>query len=94
MCCGNGARPRGAPSWCTSSAARYLARAARAFDLVFLDPPFAGQALAKVVAQLQEGGWLAPGCLVYLEHPRKPRVAAAPPGLATLAPRDGGRCRV
>ncbi len=57
-------------------AEHFLARAARAFELVFLDPPFEGQALAKVVAQLQAGGWLAPGCLVYLEHPRN---SALPP---------------
>ena len=53
-----------------SQAAQYLARTARAFELVFLDPPFAGAALAQVVTQLQGRGWLAPGCLVYFEHPR------------------------
>ncbi len=65
-------------------AERYLARSARAFDLVFLDPPFAGQALAHVGAQLQAGGWLASGCLVYLEHPRKSALPPLPPAWQPL----------
>ncbi len=76
--------PSGSAELVHERAERYLARAARAFELVFLDPPFAGQALAKVVAQLQEGGWLAPGCLVYLEHPRKPALAPLPPAWQPL----------
>ena len=51
-------------------AAQFLARTPRAFDLVFLDPPFAANRLAADVMGLATGGWLAPGCLVYLEHPR------------------------
>ena len=77
-----------------TQAAQYLARTVRAFELVFLDPPFAGAALAEVVTQLQGRGWLAPGCLVYFEHPRGAALPPALPGLGTLAQRCGGRCRV
>ena len=52
------------------SAEQYLARAPHPFDLVFLDPPFAEGALAASAARLEAGGHLAPGCLIYLEHPR------------------------
>ena len=52
----------------------FLARAARAFDLVFLDPPFSANVLAEDLARLDARRWLAPGCLIYIEHPR----AAAP----------------
>jgi 16S rRNA (guanine966-N2)-methyltransferase len=65
-------------------AEHYLARTARAFELVFLDPPFAGHALDAVAARLQAGGWLAPGCLVYLEHPRKPELPPLPADLQPL----------
>jgi 16S rRNA G966 N2-methylase RsmD len=46
---------------------------------VFLDPPFAGNALTDVVARLQGRGCLAPGCLVYLEHPRTAPLLPFPP---------------
>jgi len=62
------------------NASQYLARAAQPFDLVFLDPPFAGDELARSSARLESGGWLSPGALVYVEHPRAapvPRLPAA-----------------
>ncbi len=68
-------------------AAQFLKRPARAFDLVFLDPPFAGAALAEVATQLQAKGWLSPGCLVYFEHPRTVPLAALSAGWQPL--RDG-----
>jgi 16S rRNA (guanine966-N2)-methyltransferase len=45
----------------------YLAGAAAAFDLVFLDPPFASTLLARAAALLEERGWLSDGALVYVE---------------------------
>jgi 16S rRNA (guanine966-N2)-methyltransferase len=60
-------------------AEQYLAKVARTFDLVFLDPPFAENALTAVAAQLQARGWLAPGCLVYFEHPRSTALPSLPP---------------
>jgi 16S rRNA (guanine966-N2)-methyltransferase len=65
-------------------AVQYLARPARPFELVFLDPPFAGAALAEVASQLQGRGWLASGCLVYFEHPRAAALPALPPGWEPL----------
>lgn len=64
-----------------------------AFDLAFLDPPYAKglgeQALEKLVA----GGWLAPGAIVVFE-----RGVAEPPfdvgGFALLDARDYGAARV
>jgi 16S rRNA (guanine966-N2)-methyltransferase len=65
-------------------AEKYLARSARAFELVFLDPPFATAALADVASQLQGRGWLAPGCLVYFEHPRSSALPPLPAGFEPL----------
>ena len=53
-----------------ATAAQFLARPPRAFDLVFLDPPFSSNLLDADVAQLVARGWLATGCLVYIERPR------------------------
>jgi 16S rRNA (guanine966-N2)-methyltransferase len=57
-------------------AARYLRSAAKAFDIVFLDPPFGKGALAEYVPMLDSGNWLKPGGLIYLENER---AAGAPP---------------
>jgi 16S rRNA (guanine966-N2)-methyltransferase len=39
------------------------------FDIVFLDPPFDADLWARLLFRLPP--WLAPGALVYLEHPRE-----------------------
>jgi 16S rRNA (guanine966-N2)-methyltransferase len=46
----------------------FLAGAARPFDLVFLDPPFADGAWAAAATAL-ERGWLAPQAFIYVESP-------------------------
>lgn len=63
-----------------ASAQQFLGRraaAARGFDLVFLDPPFASGELAGLTAQL-ERGWLAAGARIYLEHARAAPLPALP----------------
>jgi len=60
------------------SAEQFLARTAQRFDLVFLDPPFAATAIATSAARLAAAGLLAPGALVYLEHPRTPPLPPLP----------------
>ena len=67
-----------------AEALRYLAREPQPFDLVFLDPPFAGEELSRSMTQLEAGGWLAPAGLVYLEHPRAVPVPEPPPAWQTL----------
>ena len=52
-----------------TDALRLLAsRPDRPFDVVFADPPFAKDLLARVCAALDAGGWLAPRAWVYLEQ--------------------------
>lgn len=38
-----------------------------AFNIVFLDPPYASNLLEQVCEKLAAGGWLAPGAFIYLE---------------------------
>ena len=58
--------------------ARYLNRAPQAFDVVFLDPPFAQPRLAEdACRRLAESGWLATGAHIYLEvaaHAQRPLI--------------------
>ena len=52
----------------------FLERTPAPFDIVFLDPPFASGLLAATPARLEQGGWLTPDALVYVES-----AADAPP---------------
>jgi 16S rRNA (guanine966-N2)-methyltransferase len=64
-----------------------------AFNLAFLDPPYAKGLGETALAKLGEGGWLAPDALVVFE-----RGAGEPPfdvaGFETLDARDYGAARV
>lgn len=55
-----------------SDALAYLAGRPEAFDVVFLDPPFAiaSTMIAECAKRLSRGGWLKPDALVYIEAPR------------------------
>jgi 16S rRNA (guanine966-N2)-methyltransferase len=57
-------------------ARRYIDGPARAFDLIFLDPPYAAGELDAVAAALDRG-WLEAGGWIYVEHAA--RAAWAPP---------------
>ncbi len=63
-------------------AAAFLRSAARRFDLVFLDPPFAEHALAALLATLAACGQLAPRALVYVEYAVRDGLPELPPGFA------------
>ena len=61
-----------------SDALTFLAGSSnRQFDVVFIDPPFAGNLWAKACEALNEGNWLVPGAWIYVE---------APPDLTWVAP--------
>ena len=64
-----------------------------AFDLAFLDPPYARGLGETALARLADGGWLAPGATVVFE-----RGAAEPdlsvPAYESLDARDYGAARV
>jgi 16S rRNA (guanine966-N2)-methyltransferase len=48
----------------------FLCGAARPFDLVFLDPPFAANLWTALAQGLEQGGWLAERAWIYVESPR------------------------
>ena len=51
-----------------STAERYLSQAESAFDVVFLDPPFANGLLGKAIETLEENALLSPQAWIYLEQ--------------------------
>jgi 16S rRNA (guanine966-N2)-methyltransferase len=71
-------------------AARYLRSTAEPFDIVFLDPPFGRGALAEYVPLLDEGEWLKPGALVYLENEKAEGVPALPEHWELLKSKSAG----
>jgi 16S rRNA (guanine966-N2)-methyltransferase len=70
-------------------ALKYLSGAApaslaRAFDIVFLDPPFASGALPQALHALAAGDWIAPGGSVYVEFAARTEPLELPAGLTVL----------
>jgi 16S rRNA (guanine966-N2)-methyltransferase len=64
-----------------------------AFDLVFLDPPYAKGFGEIALAKLAEGGWLAPGAVVVFERGVS-EGALDVPEFTVLDARDYGAARV
>ena len=64
-----------------------------AFDLVFLDPPFAAGLLAPACDLLARHGWLLPGARVYLETAVADGLPLLPSGWEVLRERTAGQVR-
>ncbi|MBO3277975.1 16S rRNA (guanine(966)-N(2))-methyltransferase RsmD [Pseudomonas schmalbachii] len=63
-----------------TDALRYLeSQPARAFDLVFLDPPFHQDLLQNACRLLEERGWLAANAWIYTESEAVPSSLGLPP---------------
>jgi len=71
----------------------WLQGGASRFDMVFLDPPFGGDDLGQRCAQLQQGSWLAPGALVYLETRATKASLELPHGWQLLHRQKAGQVR-
>lgn len=52
-----------------ADALAWLARPGAAFDIVFIDPPFAQGLWNAALAQLEAGAWLRDGAFVHVEAP-------------------------
>lgn len=64
---------------------------ARAFDVVFLDPPFGRELLQPSLDLLASGGWLAPEARIYIEHARRGEGFTTPPGWELLRSKQAGQ---
>lgn len=71
-------------------AARFLARAPRPYDVVFLDPPFASTLLQAAFEKLPQG-WLADDAYVYVECPADVPLPALPAGWTVYRSKQAGQ---
>jgi 16S rRNA (guanine966-N2)-methyltransferase len=71
-------------------AARFLGRAPRPFDVVFLDPPFASALLQAAFDKLPQG-WLAPDAYIYVECPAATPLPPLPPGWTVYRSKQAGQ---
>jgi len=74
-----------------SDALRFLAHPKqRPFDIVFLDPPFAGGLLSQAADRLERGAWLVPGAWIYVECAARDGLPALPPAWSLLKAKQAG----
>ncbi len=71
----------------------YLRGAPRAFDIVFLDPPFDADLSGDLCRLLDERGWLTANALVYLEQDRKRPLPDLPGGWVVRKEKTAGQVR-
>lgn len=60
-------------------ALRYLRTKPEAFNIVFLDPPFAAGLLRAAAQLLEDRDWLAPAALIYVESAARVALPELPP---------------
>ena len=70
-----------------------LGKSSRAYDVVFLDPPYFSGLIGPTLEALKAGGWLAPGATLITEHDAK-ETLALPQGFSPLDERRYGRAVV
>ncbi len=63
----------------------------RAFDVVFLDPPFRRDLLQPALQLLMENGWLAKGARLYLELESEQPLPELPQGWEVLRSKQAGQ---
>jgi 16S rRNA (guanine966-N2)-methyltransferase len=64
----------------TGEAGAFLAGKPEPFDIVFLDPPFAGDLMGRITARLEGSAWLAPEARIYAECAAREGLPPLPTG--------------
>jgi 16S rRNA (guanine966-N2)-methyltransferase len=60
------------------------------FGIVFLDPPFDSDFLTTAARLLEDGGWLAPGALIYVECAARHGLPRLPPSWGATKTKQAG----
>ena len=63
---------------------------AQPFDIVFLDPPFAGNLLQGTAELLESRPWLAPAALIYIECAARDGLPALPAAWTPVRAKQAG----
>jgi 16S rRNA (guanine966-N2)-methyltransferase len=83
-------RPPGAAPGPNATLELALAEGGAPFGIVFLDPPFDSNLLREVPRQLEDGGWLSPGALIYIECPAAAGLPPLPAGWTVTKAKEAG----
>jgi 16S rRNA (guanine966-N2)-methyltransferase len=73
-----------------ADALRFLAGTPQPCDVVFLDPPFGSGLLGAAAAALEQGGWLKPAALIYVECAAREGPPALPASWRALKAKRAG----
>ena len=69
---------------------KFLQTDASPFDVVFLDPPYQSDLMAKVIPLLENNGWLASPAMLYLEIENKKSLPEVPQNWEKLKEKSAG----
>ena len=81
---------RAAPRSSTGTRCAFSVARGHPFDIVFLDPPFDSDFLTLAADRLENGGWLAPGALIYVECPARTGLPPLPPTWTATKAKQAG----
>lgn len=74
-----------------ADAAEYLQRAPHAFDIIFLDPPFKSDLIARCAELVEAHGWIKPGGLIYVEAPSRITALPLPASWEIIRSKEAGQ---
>jgi 16S rRNA (guanine966-N2)-methyltransferase len=74
-----------------ADAAEYLNQPPQPFDIIFLDPPFKSDLIARCAELVEGHGWIKPGGLIYIEAPSQVDALPVPATWELLRSKKAGQ---
>ncbi|MHB8743542.1 MAG: 16S rRNA (guanine(966)-N(2))-methyltransferase RsmD [Sulfuricaulis sp.] len=74
-----------------ADAVEYLRQAPQAFDIIFLDPPFSSDLIARCAELVAARGWIKPGGLIYVESPSRMKPLPLPSAWELIRSKSAGQ---
>jgi len=74
-----------------ADAVEYLRQTPQTFDIIFLDPPFGTDLIARCAGLIETHGWIKPGGLVYVEAPSQIESLPLPAGWELIRSKKAGQ---
>jgi 16S rRNA (guanine966-N2)-methyltransferase len=74
-----------------ADAVEYLRQTPQTFDIIFLDPPFSTDLIARCAGLIETHGWIKPGGLIYVEAPSRIESLPLPAGWELIRSKKAGQ---
>lgn len=74
-----------------ADAVEFLRQTPQPFDIVFLDPPFRSDLIARCAELVEAHGWIKPGGLIYVEAPSELETLPLPATWQLIRSKQAGR---